>query len=300
MEGEKKVKFKSCFISAPVGTNLQSLRKALEERDIKWFDQSKFYFDESIKESIIEGIQSADFVCVVMPKGFDCSNIFFELGVATTKNKPVIAFVDPKVEQLPSLLQSFAYARLSMDDRKALALYLDSFLKHVSLQKKKKTSKKPHIAKPRDISWIREAMESIEHGNEQQFETFVIRLLEESGVIVSRQPLHRDKGVDLAVWIDSLQNLLGNPILVELKYGAFSNNRLSQAEDKLRHNVEKMGGLAGILIYFNQNHNEFPSQDNRWPLIIRLSLQELVKLVENGNLEKELTKQRNLAVHGGV
>lgn len=294
-----KLKFSSCYISAPSGTDLSPLREALEKRGITWTDQSSIRLGEPLLEAIENSINKADFICAVIPKESDYVNVLFELGIAHAKRKSVLIFVDQKGE-LPLFLQVFLYARSAINDENAVDFHLDSFLRYGSAKPKKKYTKFCDINKSIDTSWVSKAIQSLEEGNTTAFETLVARLFEESGIVVSHSPPHKDQGADIAIWIDQLQHSFGNPILVETKYGSLSHERLDEAEDKLRWYVMKTGGLVGLLIYLDSSAKDLPSSSTKWPLIIRLNFPVLVNLIQAGQLESELIKRRNKAVHGKV
>lgn len=105
---------------------------------------------------------------------------------------------------------------------------------------------------------------------------------------------------DLALWIDKLQDFLGNPILVEVKYGFLDARIIETAEEHLRHYVLGIQGQSGLLIYFDKSGKRFSPFSGRWPLIIRMSLRELMEALERGQLAQILASIRNRTVHAGA
>lgn len=294
-------KFNSCFLSAPAGTNLETLRKILNEKKIKWYDQSTITVGDSIQKTIKDNIKSADFFCLIIPDIDDYSryfNIFYELGIAVSSEKPVLIFINPLVK-MPSFIQNFTYIRSDLNNIESLRYNIDTFVKY---SKPKKSSFQLNEKKTDNLNnlWVSEGLKEVETGDQKTFEQFVFSLFKKSGFIVSNdfKPNKKDYEIDLAIWIDSLDDILYNPIVAELKYGHFSEQQLDTLENQLRNYLYLQGGI-GLLIYFDENKKNFPSKINKWPLIIRLSLKELTELIISDKLEEEIIKRRNYAVHGG-
>ena len=109
-----------------------------------------------------------------------------------------------------------------------------------------------------------------------------------------------DRGVDFAVWIDELEQPLGNPILVQVKAGDFSARRLREAATQLRHYIEKTHSHSGLLIYWDRRNREFPRISSEWPMVFQLSGSAFADLVTRNELPDELVRLRNAAVHGQV
>lgn len=292
-------KYKSCFISAPTGTNLKLFREALNKKEIQWIDQSNFSLGDSLQESTIDHIKSADFFCLIIPKLYDDSfyfRIFYELGIAEAAKKPILIFVSPNFK-IPTFIRNYTYIRSDLDNLDSINYNIDTFTKY-SKPKKTTYGYKGKKSVERDFSWIENSLKEVEMGNHQNLENFVFNLFEKSGLIVSESN-EKSFDIDLAIWIDSVDEILGNPIPIELKYGYLSEKRLNFSENALREYMDDFYGKIGLIIYFDKNNKKFQSKYDKWPFIIRLSISELVDLIINDKFEQELIKQRNLAVHGG-
>lgn len=291
----KELQFKSCFISASFGTDTSVLRKALEARQIKWWDQTSMGPGSSWLDVIEEGLTQSDFVCVIIDQEQN-NNILFELGIAYAKRKPILAFIDSEVK-LPSDLLSLTYFRVSPKNRKVVVSALDTFLQHarpVSYRRKRKVSVKSHQrSKP-----SAEATPKISSYTESENKT--AELLQEAGFIVTGPEERKGKGADFAVWIDELEDALGTPVLVEVKAGNLTDKKIEDAAAQLRKHVANTHGRCALLIYWDQANREFPSLSAEWPLVLKLSGSNLIKLVAEGRLAQELVRMRNMAVHGGA
>ncbi len=234
----------------------------------------------------------ADFICSVIPEDAN-PNVMFELGMAIGKNKPVLALVN-SAAGLP--LDALTYFVLP-PDAEGLGRALDTFLSHA-----KPTSARPRraaIPKSSPGAVNRSPTTGVGYATEMQ----TAELLRQAGYIVSDEMGSMDKGVDLAVWIDELEPIVGGPVLVQVKTGQPSINHVVEAKQQLREYVLKTNGKLGLLVWWGVSTvPEPPSPSGRptWPLIFVLSGEKLTALVESGRLASELTRLRNAAVHGGA
>jgi hypothetical protein len=296
---ESESRFKTCFISAPFGVDTSVLRRSLSNLGVRWFDQTSFTPDLEWPDAVDKAVATADFVCVVLPDGTQ-GNIFFELGIAYAKRKPILAFIG-KSAILPTDVRSLTYFRVELRDVEAVGYALETFLTHardehaseISMPRSRRESKHSvdaFISVPETVQGL-------------QFEDRTAELLRDAGFIVSRRGMERahDQGADLAVWIEELQNYaLGNPLLVEVKAGNLTQESIHRAELQLRSYVQKTHGRSGLLIYWDWQNREFPPVEKGWPVIFRLSGEALTRLVREQRLPDELIRLRNTVAHGEV
>jgi hypothetical protein len=284
--------FKKCFISAPFGTDTAPLRAALERRNVQWRDQTNIAIGTSWIELLEEEMSRADFICSVIPEEPN-PNVLFELGMAVGKKKPVLALVRSSVG-LP--LDTLTYFVLT-PDAESLGRALDTFLSH-----SKPSPRRPRkVASPKSPSGavIKPPTAYVGVAAEQR----TAELFRQAGYIVSDQTGPTDKGVDLAVWIDELESAIGGPLLVQVKSGRPTLDRLRQAEEQLREYVLKTNGKFGLLVWWNGSDVSTPPlipDRYKWPMVLTLPGERLSALVESGDLTSEITRLRNAAVHGRV
>jgi hypothetical protein len=288
-----KSRFNTCFILAPIGVDTSVVRRTLEERSIQWFDQTNLKPGSRWADAIEDALTRSDFVCVVLPEGRH-GNVLFELGIAYAKRKPILAIVESPTG-LPSDIFSLTYVRANPKDQAAVQSALRTFLEHATvgtIRKSQRSQPKRGVPKSKELIFPPSAA--------QKFEQKTAALLEKGGFIVSRPTEGHDKGADFAVWIDDLQHSLGNPMLVEVKAGNLSINRIREAASELRAHVEKTHGGCALLVYWDKQNRKFPAVSAEWPLVFQLSGTALTRLVRRGRLPDELIRLRNAAVHGEV
>lgn len=287
-----KPRFKTCFISAPSGTDTSVLRRALEERAIRWFDQTTLEAGSTWIDAIDRGLSKADFVCVVLPGGHH-GNILFELGIAYARHKPILAFLGSSAIP-PTDILSLTYVRAEPKDPLTVGSALGTFLQHaaskplrrISIPRVKATPTTKALGSPAVLG--------------QEFEQRTANLLREAGYILSYPSERRDRGADFAVWIDEIEQSLGSPLLVEVKAGDLSSGKIHEAAVQLRHHVAKTHGKCALLVYWDRKNRKFPPISTEWPLVFQLGGEALTRLLRQGTFPQELVRLRNAAVHGEV
>jgi hypothetical protein len=284
-------RFKRCFISAPFGANTAVLRQALEEKGIRWTDQTSVTAGSSWLDVLDRELFRSDFVCTILPAERE-GNILFELGIAYAKGKPILAFIASSL-RVPSDILSLTYVRSDPTDPEAVRLALNAFLEHAGPTPPRRTR-----TPSRKVKATSEQPKSALPASPLELERQTADLLKRAGFIVSEPTERRDQGADFAIWIDELEHSLGNPLLVEVKAGDLSPGRLREAASQLRHYVSKTHGRCALLIYWDRINREFPPAPSEWPLILQLSGASLTTLVSRGKLIQELVRLRNAAVHG--
>jgi len=316
----------TCFIVAPVGADTSVLRTALEQRNVKWVDATSAKPKWSILTTIESAIQNANFVCAVIPHGVKTSNVYFQLGMATGLRKPVLLFVEPGVD-ITVELASFEYVRATFDDEHAIDFNLDVFLDHLPPKPKVRTMKPPAdaamrafgpklieteyparvqhpISKEINVEWARRSISEIEQMPPmqagQEFEKLVARLFREAGAIVRQQPSEFERGVDMALWLDEVKSSLQNPLMVEVKLGKLTKSSINEAEKTLRIHIAKARAEAGLLVYLDREGQVFTKVKAYWPLVFRFNIHELIELVGNGELVKNILAERNRVAHFGT
>ena len=104
----------------------------------------------------------------------------------------------------------------------------------------------------------------------------------------------------MAIWLDETQSIFGNPIFVEVKAGKLTQARIDDAYHDLSYHLNRANMLLGIIIYWNPEGKKFKVAAANLPLVVCLSIEELVEALRLGTLAKTLIAIRNRAEHGVV
>ena len=291
-------KLKKCFISATLTTNLSSLYKLLKNKGIEVMDAASLPFSKMGYSKIIKNeIRKSDFVFVILDSKTN-PNLYFEIGLAVGLKKPIFMIVDNRVD-IPFDLREIVYVKTTLDDIEKIEFALDQFLYQVPKKRRYPHKEKKKLEIFLDASVFINQIESLSGFNGLEIERYIANLFEKNENIISvkQQPQYVDKGVDMALWIDSTESILGNPILVEIKSGILSKSRLLHAEEQLRKYIENTNSSVGLLIYFDKNGKTFHQNKIRKPLVIWLELRGLISELSKNTLEQVVVNQRNRIFH---
>lgn len=291
-----------CFISAPLGFDTEPLRNTLKRHAVAWIDPSRFEPGSLIQESLRDAIKDADFVCAVIPRNREYSNVLFEIGVAAGLGCPVVAFVDPKVEILFDINASL-YVSADLSQTAAIDFQLDAFLRRP--RKRPSVHPSPHKVKAKlkspDTTRVLALLKSLRRRPDnaaeivREFESALAKLLMQNGFEVSMRPAQEHKGADMAVWLDGVEPYVRNPILVDVKVRLPLED--SQAVRRLhRHVLDSAAGM-GILLYALGGMHRRP--DHELADVLVMSVTTLVEELSAGTLQDRILAHRNRLIHSG-
>lgn len=293
----------TCFVSAPYGVNIEPLIQVFGDSGIDVARLDNLVPGAEIPEFVRTAVDDADFFCAVLPEDTNSGNVLFELGIAAGLEKRLFLIVEPGVD-LPLDLRRLPYVRASLSNAESLAARIPPALRtfvngHRSDHRTRENGNRLHL----DFSRARlaEILELAPHDRGEQFERFVRDLFAQAGYEVSTISSTKAGRIDLAVWIDEIESVLGNPILVELR--SIEEDSIAE-EDTLKHLRDFLAaGAARCCLLVHLETSAVPSSRETapgWPLIFYFSADELATLAANGSLPKELIARRNRAVHAKV
>ena len=290
---------KSCFISAPVSIDLSVLKSALEEEGIRPVLPFELPIrGANFREQIEKAIKRAQLFIGVLSSKADNLNVLFELGYASAQRKRVAVIQDRSFE-LPPNVSGFPVLKGDLNDQNKI----QSFLKEFSRQQKSQTTQSSETPRTRPLS--DRARQLIAHvkalgqrATHRELESVLIEAFRDSGIQVIAESTSRDKGYDLALWLDETEYPIGNPILVELK------NDLKQSTARaLRNNFlarrDLAVGKALLVVYLTGPAKpELSKLNTGSPLVLFVSATELLSALEDKSFAEFIRRARNKLAHG--
>jgi len=294
---------KTCFISAPFGFDASPLMQTLAERNIVSTRLDDLALGESIVTSIQREIRQADFVCVVLPSGYRQNDMIFEAGLALGKGRRVLILAESDVD-IPFELRQLTFVRTSLSDKKVLGGVLDAYLGEVLSQTPRR--RKPSVPALKLLSRedAEDALRSLRNPHamsEKRLLAIVAAIFKKVDILAS--PSHSPGGErrpDSAIWIDETESIFGNPIFVEVKAGRLTQTQIDDAYHYLSYHLIRAKMLLGIIIYWDLEGRKFKVAAANLPLVVCLSIEELIDSLRLGTFTKTLIAIRNRAVHGVV
>lgn len=294
-----------CFISAPFDTDTTTVKNILAENNVEVFDLYDFSIGESIQQILKRKIRQSDFALFVMSQ--DSQNVLYEMGVCEGMGKQHFIFLG-KDYKIPFYVENKIYQRVNLQDREFLKLVIDKILEEVRKNKKptskkvKRKEKQSNIYNPE----IRENLESYlnqiknlrESGHERELEFIIEDVFKTIKLNTVQNLTFTDKGVDFALWNDELGRVIGNPIIVEVKYGNLSRQSFNNAEHQIKRFTEKSDAKLALLLYLDRSDKRFKIETSLHPLIISYDVEDFVRDLLNETFENIILTQRNKIAHG--
>ena len=290
---------KKCFISAPFGTDLSIVLEVLEENRYQVVAPNDSNEGELWSDVILNEIDSVDLFVSILPEGETVVNAVFELGIAIGKQKEVLIIASPKQKELPFSLSSFQIIKADADNKEAI----EFAIKHVKIgddKGKRKGSKKQN---PAILNFkYQDYLEKLENSTgEREIEKIVhdIFLNMNLGVVSDAQIENTHNRPDFAIWDDSFEKYVGNPLIVEVKANIDSEKKLINAIHQVSKYVNSVGSHWGILIYTTRPTNSiFFTKHLGPPNIIAIKLEHLIKELRHRSFQDYIRALRNKRVHG--
>lgn len=286
------------FISYQFNDNISEILKFLNENNIEVFDSmSDINYGNSIQKSIKNAISECDFVLIVYSMANP--NIAFEAGIAFSLNKPIFSVVSEYKDD-PDFLFDSPYVRAMPSEIEKISFNLKIFLDKI---KPKKTSKKVIKHKyygggfPNYYNDIFYNYNHINTNNERDYEMFFKDIFEKYSLSVIQNKFDAKSNfyTDFCIWSDELSNVIGNPILIEIKKEINKKNI-----NEIRTNIEKLinNNFADCCLIFYDNlrdleKKELPNTSKYY--FIKIS--DFIEKLNSNDFNESIRKIRNEIVH---
>ncbi|MXO78761.1 MULTISPECIES: hypothetical protein [Paenibacillus] len=291
-----------CFISYDVeeGKPLSDkIREILLLNDVNPVDA----FDVSIEDMVLEGIhnkiQACDiFVAIVTNLS---PNVFFEIGMANGLNKPIFIVLSKDINMYPSFLNDFLYVKASLEDEENIDFVFKQLLKSQSKRKSKFSKKRKKYSNDASLNlpseWKAQLEEIRKNGTALDLENYIAGIFD--SLRTTSKMVEQGEGVDFALWLDDMNFISGNPVLIEAKYGNITPDMLQNGEYLLQKFLGTTKSKVGLLLYLDKSGKRFSLGSSLSPLVLRIDLEDFLSDVEsNGSITKTIIHKRNVMAHG--
>lgn len=294
-----------CFISASYETDTSQIKNILAEYNVDTFDLYDFSIGDSIQTILKRKIRQADFALFIISS--ENTNVIYEMGVCEGIGKQHFIIVE-KDYKTPFYIENKLFIRANLHDREFLQMTIQNILQAVK-KNVPKIRKVTHENKTEKLSYSSDVKENLisyrnqllnlrKSGRGLELEHVIKEVIKSIRLNYVENSTSRDKGVDFALWSDELGKIIGNPILIEVKYGNLSNSTIKNAELQLRSYIEKTDAKVAILIYLDKSGQRFKIQSSLNPLLIAFDAEDFVNDLLNQSFENLILGQRNKIAHG--
>jgi hypothetical protein len=292
---------RSVFLSSPARTDTSVIRRVLVGEGVNVLESEDLEeTGQLIRESLIEGMQKADAVIVVLGHRPGNENVYYEMGLADAMRKPVLIVSGGALDPA-SDVALYPYIRARHDDEEALRFGVSHFLRA------------PHSGtKPsRDYTSTTKPLGELVDGfltrlrsdlviREDELVGLIATAIRESGVDTQASDSHRSSGeeipADIAVWSDDLASLIGNPLPIEVR------SSLLTAQDAERAAKNLMRAIIGAqvrwgLILFTKATSDAVRTLSKYP-VLAMSIEDFLEGLRERSFSRIVIDLRNRAVHG--
>jgi hypothetical protein len=287
-----------CYISAPSDFDLTKIELLLSKLNVDYHNFYDFSIGTTFSDLIARKIRESDFVISILTS--ENSNVLYELGVAEGMKKPAFILID-KNYKVPFFLERKLFYQTNFTDTKLIELAITNFIADIDAKsptQRRTKEKKEFLSIEETNDLIRHISHLRKEPREQDFFKLIKDIFSKLNIQnTSLSEAPRDKGADLIIRSKELTPYFGNPILVEVKSGSLSSQRLSETQDRLLEYISKTEAKGGIILYLDKAGKRF-NLPIKNPFILCFDLEDFIFGIASDGLEKFLIQRRNEIAHG--
>jgi hypothetical protein len=286
------------FISYSFKDNITDIISLLKREGIDVFDsQIDIEYGASFQKAIKNAIAECDFLFLVYSS--ENPNIAFEAGIAVCSNKPIFSVVSENKND-PDFLFDSTYVHASPTEISKIEFNLKIFLEKI--KPKKNTSKiKKHKfyggGVPSHYNEIHNKYLHISKKSEKSYELLFKEIFElyQLNVIQNKFDTNTKFYADFCIWSDKLGNVLGNPILIEVKKEI--NSKILNSLTENRNNLTNKNINESYLVFYDYlkgvDKKNLPNTSKY--LFIKIS--DFIEKLNEGDFNDTIKKIRNEIAH---
>ena len=294
-----------CFLSASYDTDLSLIKSVLTENNIETFDLYDFSIGNSILDILKRKLRQVDFAVFVVSK--DSKNVLYEIGVCEGLGKPSLIIID-KEASLPFYIENKLSLTANLTDRAFLKMTMLGFIDEIKAKRKPTRKNEKPIDKSTETydNDIKESLKSLleqtkkirEVGHARELEYVIEEIFKTIHLKYADNSKSHDIGIDFALWSNKLGRIIGNPIIVEAKFGKLSDNTFKKAEYQIKKYAESSGAKVALLLYLDKTGKRYKFQSSLNPLIIAHDVEDFINDLLMSTFESVILTSRNKIAHG--
>jgi hypothetical protein len=312
----------ACFISFGAGVDIEPLRETLRELGASTtILEHSADVGRSAFESVAAAIWQANLVIGVLSGSSADANVWFELGYARGIGKLVMLIGgDPK--SAPFDVRGLVHVPAGVENAEALRFTLEQVLAAPpgatgpqapltfpggTLSSRPSGAAAPGATGPQGpltfpggtLSPRPPVAFTGARGAGAAFEQDIAQALSFAGVRTVSQTEGHDIGADFAVWMDQLEPITGNPILIEAKLNIPGREAAQEVASQVIRYLERSAARVVLVVF--QTGAKAPDLNSyvRSPLVIFVDFDTFSSAAQSGRLPALITSLRNDIVHRG-
>lgn len=246
-------------------------------------------------DSLHRCVNDADMVIGIMGDRRKDTNVFFELGVASALNKPILLFITPDypINLVPP--SGIPYLRMDLRNQDAVMFGLKQVL---SLSPRDRIRQPANGFTTRPIGPVADQLlAKLPQTSPREFEDLIYDAIKASGApTIARGSEAEDMGVDFAVWSSDLEPTITNPLLIECKSSLHDQSNVNEAIGRMFRALEAIHNGCGIVLY--KEAGKVPNAVPSSLPVVFVSAEEFINGLRDTGLAEYVRKLRNAAFHG--
>ena len=292
------------FISHQFGDNIESLINLLRNNNIEILDgQTDLIYGGSFQKTIKNAIKECDFIVIIYSSSNP--NIAFEAGVAVSLNKPIFSIVSEK-KDYPDFLFDSVYVNAQPEEVDKIEFNLNIFLNKI--KKKYKPTSSASIKTinknefygggyPNYYNQINNWYKNLSGSLEKDYEILFGKIFElyKLNVVQNKFDSNLNFITDFCVWSDELKNVIGNPILIEIKK-EISLDNLESIKSLLSKLLET-NPAESCLIFYESLRNIDAKELPNTPHYLFIKISDFIEKFKTSDFNQSIIEIRNEIVH---
>ncbi len=254
-----ETKRRTCLLVAPPGTDLGAIRRLLGDKGVESFVPSDVPpVGVTVLDQLGKALSRADSIIFVLTASHTDANVSFEIGLALGRGKKLMVLAPDDGKDVPADMRELLVVRARLNDDEAIGFSLDQLLAAPRSNGGRATASPPggqplgDVADPliRRAESLRDrvARRAVGVPDEQEFEQIVVAALEASRVSPVVAAQGRGDAAGLAVWVEELDSLGLNPLLIELKPGLDGPDAIDAAVGQARAYLRSFRARAVLIL----------------------------------------------------
>lgn len=286
------------FLSYDFKDDISKIINLLNEQGFDIFDsRNDIEYGNSFQKAIKNAILECDFLFLIYSS--ENPNIAFEAGIAVSSNKPIFSVISERNND-PDFLFDSTYVHATPSEIDKVEFNLKIFLEKLKPKKNiNKTWKHKFYGgvKPNYYFEFLNKYNNLIDKKEKNYELLFKEIFEryQLNVIQNKFDSKANFYADFCIWSDKLNNIIGNPILIEIKKEINAKNIL-QLKDTFDSLTSKNSAESCIVFYdYLKGIDKINLPNTSKYLFIEIS--DFIEKLNEGDFNDSIRKIRNEIVY---
>lgn len=295
---------RTCYLVAPINTDLKAIEQLLVERQIQPIVSADLSSTAAtFLEGAVNAISTADLFLAILGSEPSDDNIYLELGIAVAEGRRILIVAPPErpliidIAELPAV-------RADITNHEAIGLMIDQVLmtpprKFRSQLPLRVTQEGRPIGDFADE--LQEKFTALgKRGREDEITRLVTLALEKSGysTIATNPLVGSDKRADLVVWSDEFGPWIGNPLIIEVKSALKKPGDWSGAVQQVLSYLHVSRIRSALILYAKAVGPTDEVSPISPPNVFFLDIHQLFAAMRTKSFARVMIDLRNRRVHG--